>query len=90
MMAKEYESAPAMAIDPEKKYTVKIETTEGDITAELFPKDAPGLERVARVTSSRQSSTSASTQEACFLPHEVPILTPPAHSSSSCTRRHRI
>ena len=31
-----------MTIDPEKKYTVTIDTTEGVITAELFPKDAPG------------------------------------------------
>src|ERR1700688_3779098 len=41
-MAKEYKSAPPMTIDPNKKYTVTIETTEGTITAELFPKDAPG------------------------------------------------
>jgi peptidyl-prolyl cis-trans isomerase B (cyclophilin B) len=41
-MAKEYKSVPPMTIDPEKKYTVTIETTEGTITAELFPKDAPG------------------------------------------------
>jgi len=41
-MAKEYKSAPPMTIDPNKKYTVTIETTEGVMTAELFPKDAPG------------------------------------------------
>ena len=40
-MAKQYESAPPMTIDPNKKYTVTIETTEGTIVAELFPKDAP-------------------------------------------------
>ena len=41
-MAKEYKSAPPMTIDPEKKYSVTIETTEGTIVADLFPKDAPG------------------------------------------------
>jgi peptidyl-prolyl cis-trans isomerase B (cyclophilin B) len=30
-----------MTVDPNKKYTATIETTEGTITAELYPKDAP-------------------------------------------------
>jgi cyclophilin family peptidyl-prolyl cis-trans isomerase len=41
-MAKTYTAPPAMTIDPNKKYTVAIETTEGTMTAELFPKEAPG------------------------------------------------
>jgi len=41
-MAKKYSSAPPMTIDPNKKYTALIETTEGDISVEFFPKDAPG------------------------------------------------
>jgi peptidyl-prolyl cis-trans isomerase B (cyclophilin B) len=41
-MAKKYSSPPPMTIDPEKKYTAVIETTEGDIAVEFFPKDAPG------------------------------------------------
>ncbi len=40
-MAKQYSSPPPMTIDPAKKYTATIETTEGTITAELYPKDAP-------------------------------------------------
>jgi len=39
-MAKQY-SAPAMTIDPNKKYTATIDTTEGVITVELDPKIAP-------------------------------------------------
>ena len=31
-----------MTIDPNKKYTVTIDTTEGTVVADLFPKDAPG------------------------------------------------
>jgi cyclophilin family peptidyl-prolyl cis-trans isomerase len=30
-----------MAIDPDKKYSAVIETTMGDITIELFPKEVP-------------------------------------------------
>jgi peptidyl-prolyl cis-trans isomerase B (cyclophilin B) len=41
-MAKQYKSEPPMTIDRDKTYTVKIETTEGPITVELFPKEAPG------------------------------------------------
>jgi cyclophilin family peptidyl-prolyl cis-trans isomerase len=40
-MAKQYSSAPAMAIDKTKKYSVTIETSAGTITAELYPEDAP-------------------------------------------------
>jgi peptidyl-prolyl cis-trans isomerase B (cyclophilin B) len=40
-MAKQWSSPPAMTVDPNKKYTATIETTEGTITAELYPKDAP-------------------------------------------------
>lgn len=40
-MAKEYKSAPAMAIDPSKKYTAVIETSAGIMEAEFFPQDAP-------------------------------------------------
>ncbi len=38
---KSYASPPAMTIDPSKKYTAKIETSAGPMTAELFPGDAP-------------------------------------------------
>ena len=38
---KEYASPPPMMIDASKKYTATIHTNLGDITAELFPKDAP-------------------------------------------------
>ncbi len=30
-----------MTIDPNKTYTATIKTTDGDMTAELYPKDAP-------------------------------------------------
>jgi len=40
-MAKEYSSAPAMAIDPAKSYTATIETSAGSMTAEFFPAEAP-------------------------------------------------
>ncbi len=40
-MAKEYASAPAMSIDPAKKYTATFETSKGTIVADLFAKDAP-------------------------------------------------
>ncbi|MFD2371443.1 peptidylprolyl isomerase [Brevibacillus sp. GCM10020057] len=39
--AKKYEKAPAMQIDKNKSYQAKISTTMGDITIELFAKDAP-------------------------------------------------
>src|SRR5258708_19396245 len=40
-MAKQYNAPPAMAIDPNKKYTATITTTRGEIVCELFAKDAP-------------------------------------------------
>jgi cyclophilin family peptidyl-prolyl cis-trans isomerase len=39
--SKSYASPPAMSIDPNKKYTAVIKTSLGDMTAELYPKDAP-------------------------------------------------
>ncbi len=38
---KKYEKPPAMQIDPKKQYTAVISTTMGDITVQLFAKDAP-------------------------------------------------
>jgi cyclophilin family peptidyl-prolyl cis-trans isomerase len=38
---KRWPSAPAMAIDQNKKYTAVIKTSLGDMTAELYPQDAP-------------------------------------------------
>lgn len=38
---KQYQSAPALSIDPAKKYTANIETTAGTMTAEFYPEDAP-------------------------------------------------
>jgi cyclophilin family peptidyl-prolyl cis-trans isomerase len=38
---KKYAKPPAMQIDPNKKYQATISTTMGDITIELFAKDAP-------------------------------------------------
>ncbi|HZL36709.1 MAG TPA: peptidylprolyl isomerase [Tepidisphaeraceae bacterium] len=40
-MAKQYSAPPKMTIDPNKKYTGTIDTTEGQIAIELYPKDAP-------------------------------------------------
>ncbi len=40
-MAKQYASPPPMTIDAKKTYTATIETTEGTMTAELYPKIAP-------------------------------------------------
>ncbi len=40
-MAKRYNSPPAMAIDPAKKYTATIETNRGAIELELYPQHAP-------------------------------------------------
>jgi peptidylprolyl isomerase/peptidyl-prolyl cis-trans isomerase B (cyclophilin B) len=36
-----YNTAPEMVIDPAKTYVATIETTQGDITLELYPADAP-------------------------------------------------
>ena len=38
---KSYRQAPAVAIDPKKKYTATIETTAGTMVAELFASEAP-------------------------------------------------
>ncbi len=40
-MAKEYSSAPAMVIAPNKSYSAHFHTTKGDFDVELFVKDAP-------------------------------------------------
>ncbi len=40
-MAKQYDKYPEMTIDQNKKYTATMETTEGTISIELFPKEAP-------------------------------------------------
>jgi cyclophilin family peptidyl-prolyl cis-trans isomerase len=40
-MAKEYSTAPAMSIDPAKKYTAHIKTNKGTIVIELFADKAP-------------------------------------------------
>jgi peptidyl-prolyl cis-trans isomerase B (cyclophilin B) len=40
-MPKTYSAPPTMSIDPAKKYTVVIDTNRGQITLDLFPKDAP-------------------------------------------------
>jgi cyclophilin family peptidyl-prolyl cis-trans isomerase len=38
---KEWPSPPPMGIDPEQPYSVTIKTSLGEMTAELYPKDAP-------------------------------------------------
>jgi len=40
-MSKEYNSAPEMQIDPNKKYTAHFKTSKGDFDIELFAKEAP-------------------------------------------------
>lgn len=40
-MAKQWKSKPALQIDKEKSYTIKMETNKGDIEIELFPQYAP-------------------------------------------------
>jgi peptidyl-prolyl cis-trans isomerase B (cyclophilin B) len=40
-MAKQWKQAPAMQIDPDKKYTATIETSKGNIVVDLYAKDAP-------------------------------------------------
>jgi peptidyl-prolyl cis-trans isomerase B (cyclophilin B) len=40
-MAKQYSAPPPMTIDPNKQYTGTMETSEGTITFELYPKEAP-------------------------------------------------
>ena len=41
MAAKQWSSPPAMALDTNKKYTATIKTSLGDMSAELYSKDAP-------------------------------------------------
>ena len=40
-MAKEYRSAPAMQIDPQKRYTARFQTSKGAFDVELFAAQAP-------------------------------------------------
>jgi len=40
-MAKQYSAPPEMTIDPSKVFTVKLETSRGDIVLELFAEHAP-------------------------------------------------
>jgi cyclophilin family peptidyl-prolyl cis-trans isomerase len=40
-MAKLYKTAPAMSIDPKKKYTARIKTGKGDIVVQLHADKAP-------------------------------------------------
>jgi peptidyl-prolyl cis-trans isomerase B (cyclophilin B) len=40
-MSKQYPNPPAMAIDPNKKYTATFNTSAGEIVCELYAKDAP-------------------------------------------------
>jgi peptidyl-prolyl cis-trans isomerase B (cyclophilin B) len=41
MAEKQYRNAPAMGIDPNKRYTAQFNTARGTFEAELFAKDAP-------------------------------------------------
>ncbi len=38
---KQYSAPPPLTVDATKKYTAKISTSAGDMTAELYPGDAP-------------------------------------------------
>jgi peptidyl-prolyl cis-trans isomerase B (cyclophilin B) len=40
-MAKQYSSAPAMTIDPNKTFVATFDTSKGKIVVDLYPKDAP-------------------------------------------------
>ncbi len=40
-MSKQYDSPPEMKIDPEKSYTLNMETNKGTIIIALYPKYAP-------------------------------------------------
>ncbi len=40
-MAKQWQSKPEMAIDPEKNYSAVLHTSKGDITMEFFTKESP-------------------------------------------------
>jgi peptidyl-prolyl cis-trans isomerase B (cyclophilin B) len=41
MAARQWSTAPAMGIDPQKRYRARIETGRGTITLELYPEHAP-------------------------------------------------
>jgi len=41
MSEKQWDSPPAMQIDPQKTYRVSIETNRGDMELELYPEHAP-------------------------------------------------
>ncbi len=41
MAAKQWKSAPAMQIDPKKRYSASMETNKGAIEIELYPQHAP-------------------------------------------------
>jgi len=40
-LAKRYNTAPSMQIDPAKSYQAIFHTSRGDFTVDLFAKDAP-------------------------------------------------
>jgi peptidyl-prolyl cis-trans isomerase B (cyclophilin B) len=40
-MAKQYATAPALVVDPSKRYTARFETDRGSFEIELFAADAP-------------------------------------------------
>jgi cyclophilin family peptidyl-prolyl cis-trans isomerase len=40
-VAKQWSSPPDLKIDPARSYTATIKTSKGDITAKLFPEEAP-------------------------------------------------
>lgn len=39
--AKQWDAPPAMEIETDRTYTVNVETTQGEITVELYPEHAP-------------------------------------------------
>ncbi len=40
-MAKQWENPPALTIDEDRVYLVKLETTKGEVQLELYPEQAP-------------------------------------------------
>jgi len=40
-MSKQWDSPPALTIDADKVYVVKLETSQGEISLELYPEHAP-------------------------------------------------
>ncbi len=59
-MTKSYDSPPAMAIDPAKRYTATIATPLGDIVIELFADKAPQHRQQLRRRSPATASTTVS------------------------------